>query len=104
MYSLFITVDVRPDKIGEFVEAITENAKASLRDEPGCLAFDVHRDHETPTRFYFYEVYIDEAAVTHHRGAPHFARWQETAKDVLVEGSRQATHAQPVHLGFAAKS
>jgi len=45
-YALFVTLDVHPDKPTEFIEAITVNAAASLRDEPGCLAFDVHQDIE----------------------------------------------------------
>ncbi|MGW5148728.1 putative quinol monooxygenase [Rhodococcus koreensis] len=32
------------------MDGITENARASLRDEPGCLIFDVHRDNTIPTR------------------------------------------------------
>jgi (4S)-4-hydroxy-5-phosphonooxypentane-2,3-dione isomerase len=100
VFTLFVTVDVRPEKIGEFTEAITANATSSLRDEPGCLVFDVHRDIETPTRFYFYEIYTDEEAfTTGHRGAPHYAQWQAIAKDVLVEGSHRATFAETLHLG-----
>ena len=63
-YTVMVTVDVRPDRIDEFLAGITTNAIASLRDEPGCLAFDVHRDLHTPTRFYFYEIYTDENAFT----------------------------------------
>lgn len=62
MYTLFVTLDVHPDKVDEFVDAISVNAAASLRDESGCLVFDVHRDVENPTRFYLYEVYTDEDA------------------------------------------
>ncbi|MET0898995.1 MAG: antibiotic biosynthesis monooxygenase [Mycobacterium sp.] len=101
MFTLLVTVDVRADRIEDFLEAATANAIASLRDEPGCLAFDVHRDNETPTRFYFYEVYTDEDAVmSGHRTSPHYLQWQEAAEDVLVEDGRQVTFAQPVHLGF----
>ncbi|CAN5330514.1 putative quinol monooxygenase [soil metagenome] len=100
MHTLFVTVDVRADKIDEFLAAIKINAESSLRDEPGCLAFDVHRDNENPTRFYFAELYTDEEAfLTGHRNAPHYLEWQEQSKDILVEGGRQVVHAQPVHLG-----
>lgn len=99
MFTLFVTVDVRDDKIDEFLDAITTNAAASLRDEPGCLVFDVHRDNETPTRFYFYEIYTDEDAFhTGHRGAPHYAAWQDAAKVCLVDGANP-TFATPIHLG-----
>ncbi|MCV7287571.1 antibiotic biosynthesis monooxygenase [Mycolicibacterium wolinskyi] len=100
MYTLFVTLDIRPDRIDEFIEAITVNATASLRDEPGCLAFDVHRDENNPTRFYLYEIYVDEDAFrTAHRGAPHYARWQEAAKRCVVDGGHTNTFARPVHLG-----
>ena len=36
--------------------AITENAAASVRDEAGCLRFDVMEDAQRPTH-YFYEIY-----------------------------------------------
>jgi len=100
MYTLFVTLDVHADKVDEFVDAITTNAAASLRDEPGCLAFDVHQDVETPTRFYLYEIYANEEAFrVGHREAPHFARWQEAAKICVVEGGHRNTFARPVRLG-----
>ncbi|KHJ73571.1 putative quinol monooxygenase [Rhodococcus sp. Chr-9] len=102
MYSLFVTVDVQPDKIDEFVAAISANAASSVRDEPGCLRFDVHRDVETPTRYYFYEVYTDEDAFrTGHLGSAHFARWQAASDVVLIEGSQRIVFADVLHYGAA---
>ena len=103
MYTLFVTLDVHPDKLDEFVDAISVNAAASLRDEPGCLVFDVHQDIEDRTRFYLYEVYSDEDAFrVAHRSAPHYARWQEAAKVCVVQGSHRNTFAQPVRMGAIA--
>lgn len=100
MFTLFVTFDVHADKLDEFVDAITVNAAASLRDEPGCLIFDVHQDVAEPTRFYLYEVYADEDAFrVAHRGAPHYAKWQEAARVCVVEGSHRNTFAQPIRLG-----
>ena len=100
MFTLFVTLDVHTDKIGEFIAAISANAEASLRDEPGCLIFDVHQDVEHPTRFYLYEVYADEDAFkVAHRTAPHYGRWQQAAKACVVEGGHRNTFARPVRLG-----
>lgn len=97
MRALFVTLDVHADKVDDFIEAITVNATASLRDEPGCLVFDVHRDEQIPTRFYLYEIYADEDAhLVGHRGAPHYARWQEAAKELVVPGSQQINFATPI--------
>ena len=80
-FTVLVTLDVRPDRIEEFIAGITSNAQASLRDEPGCL--DVHRDQATPTRFYLYELYADEDAFsTAHRSAPHYAAWQQGFEEI----------------------
>jgi quinol monooxygenase YgiN len=42
------------------------------RQEPGCSRFDVLRDPEQSNKFYFYEVYQNEAAIEAHRATPHF--------------------------------
>jgi autoinducer 2-degrading protein len=99
-FTVLVTLDVRPDRIEEFIAGVTANARASLRDEPGCLAFDVHRDHFDTNRFHLYEIYADEDAFTGaHRSAPHYAAWQKIARDCLVEGGHYNIFAFPVHLG-----
>ena len=40
--------------------------------EPGVLAFQIHQSREEPTKFFFYEVFRDEAAFAEHSEAPHF--------------------------------
>ena len=48
-------------------EAAVVEALATLvpmaRAEPGCLMLQVHRDPEDAQVFYFYEQYVDEAAL-----------------------------------------
>jgi (4S)-4-hydroxy-5-phosphonooxypentane-2,3-dione isomerase len=68
-----------------FLEAIQENAAASLRDEPGCVRFDVVQDNDDANHFMLYEVYADAAAFEAHRAAPHFPRWREAAAVCLRE-------------------
>jgi len=58
-----------------------------VRDEPACLRFDVLQDKSDPDRYYFYEVYHDEAGFEAHKQTQHLARWQEAAKECLVEPS-----------------
>lgn len=99
MFILFVTMDVHDNKVDEFISAIRANAEASLRDEPGCLRFDVHQDEIDPTRFYLYEIYSDEDAFrVAHRNAPHYARFQAAAKHCVVDGTHQNTFARPITL------
>jgi autoinducer 2-degrading protein len=92
MYVLIVSAKVKPDQRGRFMEAIEDNAVSSVRDEPGCLRFDVVRDREDPDHYLLYEVYRDEAAFQAHRDTEHFTRWREAAEVVLSE-PLEATHA-----------
>jgi LDH2 family malate/lactate/ureidoglycolate dehydrogenase/quinol monooxygenase YgiN len=99
-FTVMVTLDVLPERIDEFIAGITTNAIASLRDEPGCLAFDVHRDNATLTRFHLYEIYADgDAFAVAHRSAPHYAAWQNIASHCLIEGGHHNEFATPIHLG-----
>lgn len=50
---------------------------AATRQEPGCLAYELHRDPEAPGRFMFYEEFADQAALDAHIISPHFRKWQQ---------------------------
>jgi autoinducer 2-degrading protein len=98
MWTVMVDLRVRGDRIDEFLAAIRENAYASVRDEPGCLRFDVHRGIDDPHRFLLHEVYRDrDAFETEHRAAAHYATWQAAAERCLV-GARQNTYYEPVVL------
>ncbi|WP_210509076.1 putative quinol monooxygenase [Naasia sp. SYSU D00057] len=104
MYMVFVTLDVQEDRLDEFIEGITLNARASLADEPGCLHFDVHRSATEPARFHFYELYRDrEAFEIEHRAAPHYAEWRKVVDACVVAGSHVNTYGEPMLLGADAE-
>jgi quinol monooxygenase YgiN len=99
MFVLLIEVDVRPDLLDEFAAAITDNARASVARDPGCLRFEVLQVVDAPTRWVFYEVYADEAAWVQHRASPHFLAYKAVADRALI--SRKATRMSPIVVGNA---
>ena len=64
-----------------------------LRDERGCLRFNVLHDQQDQNVYYFSEVYRD-AALEAHRAAPHYAVWR-AATDTL-DGTPEATRCDTV--------
>ncbi len=56
------------DALKDIIRKFLPQAQA----EPGVLAFQIHQSREEPTRFFFYEVFKDEAAFAKHGEAPHF--------------------------------
>jgi len=88
MFVLMVKVKVKPEKRQQFLNVIEDDSICSVRDEPGCVRFDVLQDNDDPNTYYFYEVYQDEAAVAAHLQTPHLARWLEASKEVCSEPSQ----------------
>ena len=85
MFALVVALKVKPEMREKFLAAALEDSTCSVRDEPGCVRFDVLQDDTDPNKFFFYEVYRDESAVEAHRAMPHYARWRAAAAEVLAE-------------------
>jgi autoinducer 2-degrading protein len=97
MFSLMVQMEVRPGRRDEFLAGMAANAQASVRDEPGCLRFDVCSVEGEEHRFLLYELYTDAAAFEAHKQSPHFAQWRTVAERVVANqantpGSLLVTH------------
>ena len=79
MFALVVQIESPPESRDRFIEAISEQAAASLEREPGCLRFDVCAVADDENRFILYEVYADAASYEAHGQTEHFARWSRTA-------------------------
>ena len=75
MIHIVVTIDVRPDRLGEFLALADAHAAASRR-EPGCRRFELLRCLHEPTRFQLQETFRDRAAITAHQQTPHYATWR----------------------------
>jgi quinol monooxygenase YgiN len=70
--AILVEFVARPDCIAAARELILANAEASLREEPGCLRFDVLVASDLPQRFVLYEIYDSAAAFQAHLKTRHF--------------------------------
>ena len=75
MSGFIILVDfkIKPGQMADFRRLIDDNARASVRDEPGCRRFDVGVDRKDADRILLYEIYDDRAAFDAHLKTKHFA-------------------------------
>lgn len=90
MYVIVAPIQIKQGHKEEFIQAMLEDAKGSVSNEPGCLRFDVIQDGADPNRIWLYEVYRDEAAFQAHLQTPHLIKWRDTVKDWREEGLRGA--------------
>jgi (4S)-4-hydroxy-5-phosphonooxypentane-2,3-dione isomerase len=88
MYAIFGVINVKPEHVRAFSAATIREAQGTVRDEPGVFQFHILSDAETPNRFYYFEIFRDEAAAMAHWQTENFRTWWATVEG-MVEGERQ---------------
>jgi quinol monooxygenase YgiN len=63
--------EARPDEV-DAVQAIVRQFLPQAQREPGVKAFQIHQSTSEPNKFFFYEVFKDEAAFADHQQTEHF--------------------------------
>jgi (4S)-4-hydroxy-5-phosphonooxypentane-2,3-dione isomerase len=84
MFIIAVTFTVHDAHRDDFRRAILENAATSLREEKGCLTFDVCEAQDRPV-FFLYEKYIDEEAFRLHLAAPHFLSFDRESSSWVTQ-------------------
>lgn len=75
LYSLLVRFELQDGHEDPF-DALTAETVAAIRsEEPGTLAYVVHREPGSPGIRVFYELYRDEAAFAAHEAAAHVRRF-----------------------------
>ena len=84
MDKYYIAAMIHP-KAGKAEALKTEilNNIPNVRQEKGCLRYDLHELKDGGGQFMFYEIWEDKAAFEAHRIAPHMLTYRERTKDLL---------------------
>jgi (4S)-4-hydroxy-5-phosphonooxypentane-2,3-dione isomerase len=86
VYSLGITVHIKPEHIKEFIE-ISREVLVMSRIEPGCLWFDLVHSEKEKGMFLFYQAYENEADFQAHLSQTYVRKWLEKTQP-LMRGER----------------
>jgi quinol monooxygenase YgiN len=74
MVSFTVRMSFDPADSAEVAEILRLLTQAS-RQEPGCVNYIGHVVDGDPSTIVIYEQYVDQAALDHHRNAPHFHQY-----------------------------
>lgn len=85
-YVITVRFQLRPGAEESFHDLVNENAAASVRDEPGCLLFDVlvPRDSSAGSYVLLYEIYTSRAALDHHVTTNHYRDFDAASRALIV--------------------
>lgn len=91
MIVTIVHVEVRPEKVENFIRATTANHLESVK-EPGNLRFDVLRNDADPSRFVLYEAYENEEKAAAHKKTIHYLQWRETVAPWMAKPREGIRH------------
>jgi len=102
----FFAVNVKPEHRQSFLDASIFEAQSVVSEEAEVFQFQIMIDVENPNRFYFYEVFRDEAAVLNHRESETFKNWLNSVQTMLdgeIETIAKMRSLFPTAKGFKAQ-
>ena len=82
MITIIARLKIKPGNEAEAEKAATEMAAAVEANEPGALAYLMHRSPQDPTDITVFEVYADTEAFSAHSQTAHMAALQSKLAQV----------------------
>lgn len=83
-YVVFVDFRLEPGARAAFRDLIDDNARQSVRLEPGCRRFDVVEPQDDGDTVLLYEIYQDRTAFEAHVRTEHFARFDAASAGLVV--------------------
>lgn len=75
---------VNTNTLVEYKQALQEQMKAAIEIEPGVLSYTAVSDKKDPTLITILEVYSNIEAYNSHLLTPHFIKYKQTVKDMVL--------------------
>ncbi len=106
MFGGFFAINVKPEYRQPFLDASIFQAQNVVSEELEVFQFHIMVDETNPNRFYFYEVFSNEAAVQDHWESETFNNWLNTVRKMLdgeIELVARMRSLFPTPKGFEAQ-
>lgn len=94
-------LEIDPAQLARYTRAVQEEMEDAVRLEAGVLAIYAVAEKGNPTRLHFFEIYTNDAAYDSHRESPHFRKYLEITKPMILE--RKLIQAVPVQMSAKAQ-
>lgn len=85
MFAACVTFKLNPGCADTFLPLMQNNARISLKNEPGCHQFDVLTDANKPDKVFLYELYANKAAFDTHLASLHFQAFDAAVSAMIAD-------------------
>lgn len=94
-------IRVDPERLKAYKAYLAEEISDSMRLEPGVLALYAVSEKKDPSRITILEIYADEAAYKRHIQTPHFRKYKDGTREMVME--LELADANPIVPGLKIK-
>lgn len=77
-------IKVDANQLELYQVALKEQMNTAIQLEPGVLSYTVVADKKDPSAITIFEVYSNHEAYQSHIATPHFKKYKETVKDMVL--------------------
>jgi len=89
-------LEINPDQIVAYKQALSDEITTSVRDEPGVLTLYAVSVKGQPSQVRIFETYKDQAAYESHLQSPHFKKYKEVTRGMVK--SLKLIETEPIML------
>ena len=90
-------LEIYPDQLNAYKEALKEEIESSIRTEPGVLTLYAVSVKAHPEQIRLFETYRDAASYQSHLHSPHFKKYKEQTQQMVK--SLTLLETDPILLG-----
>ena len=90
-------LEIDPDQVPAYREALKEEIATSIRVEPGVLTLYAVSVKGQPSQIRIFEIYKDQAAYESHLQTPHFKKYKADTQGMVK--SLKLIETEPILLG-----
>jgi len=95
MIYVVATLIVKPDSLAALHEAAMPCIEAT-REEPGCVAYDLHASVSNSRRVVFVEQWKSREDLESHFNAPHLKAWREASAPLIENRVVEIIHPERI--------
>jgi len=77
-------IKVDSSQLENYKLALQEQMNTAIQLEPGVLSYTVVADKKDPSAITIFEIYANQEAYQSHIATPHFKKYKETVKDMVL--------------------
>lgn len=89
-FVLIVDLEVKPEGLDTFLEAVRGQVEQTVCNEPGCYQFDIIRSADDRTKFTHYESFENEAAFQAHTTMPHTLAFRDKVESLLLKAEMRS--------------